>query len=292
MPPRKVFQPRPGIEPLVAEGPAHQALTVHLNALRDAEGPRPTADDTNLRGSMANNCERAVAFSILGVPETNGVETGTLVAFDVGRSYHEVIQAALVASFGAELEVVCSYKPKHDLSGHADAVYETTGGRVLVEIKSMKSYAYGLAVGGNKYDNYGPGPKPEHLMQAGLYADPLNCDWVHMIYVNKDNGEIAEWLLSAHEDLTHLPYRTTISQLAREELHRLTTINDMVLAGFLPARQVPGFGLVVGDPPESGSKTLPWNCRYCGWRDACASVPAEITPLQETPWHAPSSTTS
>lgn len=276
--------------PPLTGGPAWQALGVLMAAARAAEGDRATADGTRFRGSMALDCERKIALQALGVAPAVELGTEQLVTFDIGQSYHDRIQQALVDTFGAQTEVKCSYRDEGgDVSGHADAVYEHAGQKVIVEIKSMKAYAFGLAIDGNQWDNYGPGPKQEHLTQAALYglAPQIQADLVHMIYINKDSGEMAEWLLPMHGALVHLGGPpVTPAQLARRELVRFARIGESLDAGMMPARVIPGHGLV-SVPPAADTKVKPWNCRYCGWQPICAAQPAEAFPVAELvakPW--------
>ena len=281
--------PRPGITPMLNEGPAHDALALHLQRQREAEGNRPTADDTRFRGSMAGECARKIAFQIMEYPPQLDLETSTLVAFDIGQSYHEVIQAGMVEHLGAELEVVCTHKPRLSLSSHADAVYDETA----VEIKSMKAFAWSLAVEGNGYEHRGPGPKPEHLIQAGIsaMANDVHAKRVHMIYVCKDTGELAEWIIGMDEPLIHLggPPFPTVRELALAEMLRFAHIDEDMAAGNMPARDVPGYGLVDHRPPAAGSKDKPWNCRYCAYQPVCKSQPHGAFPIEEVKW--PTTTT-
>lgn len=273
-----------GHPPHVNGGPAYGALAVRMAAARAEEGPRPTADGTRLRGSMAGDCTRKVAFQALGVAPTIDIGTETLVTFAIGQSYHDEIQASLADTYGAQLEVMCSYKEQGlDMSGHADAVYERNGGVYAVEIKSMKQYAWDMACKGNPYDHYGPGPKREHIIQAGIYAlaPQIRAGYLHMIYVSKDTGNVAEWVLSVDEPLVHWGEPTTVKLEVAAELDRLSRVLVDLDAGLMSARDVPGFGVVQGAPPLAGTKDHPWNCRYCGWRDLCAAMPAGKFNLDE-----------
>jgi hypothetical protein len=281
--------PLPGIDPLICEGPAFEALGDHMQRLRAERGRLATADGTHLRGSTALNCARAIAFEAMQVEPAVPLSTEALVIFDVGHAYHDRIQAGLHERFGAQLEVVCSWWPEYDMSTHADAVYPLPSGNVAVEIKSAKAYAYDLVVKGNPYDHTGPGPKREHLIQAGLsgLSPGVDAKWVHMIYLNKDTGEMAEWLIGVHTPLVHLGGDCTVATLTHDELARQDAILRLVQAGTMPAREIPNFGLVRTRPPAASSKDKPWNCRYCAWQPHCAQQPAEAFPLEDTPWQLP-----
>jgi hypothetical protein len=273
-----------GIAPALATGPAYLALERRMRAARDEAGPKPTADGTPLRSSMAGDCTRKIAFQVLGVEPAIELSTETLITFDVGNSYHEVIQEALAAELGAQLEVVASHKTTYAVSGSADAVYDQP--KTVVEIKSMKAFAWDLAVNGNDYDYVGPGPKKEHITQAAMYAlaPEIDAQYLHMIYVNKDTGEIAEWVLGLHQPLFHLGGMDTAASLGKAELIRLKQVLLDLEGGTFPARDIPGFGVVRVRPPAADSKDKPWNCRYCGWQPICAKQQADEFPLSLTPW--------
>lgn len=249
---------------------------------REAAGEKPTADNTLLRGSDAYSCGRKIAFAALRIPRVVPYAPSTLKAFDAGEHVHAQLQAILVRDHDAQVEVPISYKGHGiDLSGHADAVYEESGYRRVVEIKSMKSYPYLRAAGGvDRGRHVTPeGPKMEHVLQAGIYASApqIQADSLHMIYVSKETSDIAEWLLPmkgepfgpAHED---------IADLVAEELERLKRIEDAVRHGQLPWRHIPGHG-IVKHPPAADSKDEPWNCRYCAWQPLCATLPPSPVPI-------------
>lgn len=251
-------------EPLLAA-----ALAEDLTDNRAIEGERPTADKTLLRGSDAFRCSRQIAFGALRIPRAIPLGTDTLMAFDAGRHHHTRLQGVLAQKFGAELEVPISYKAAGlDLSGHADAVYSRNGHKRVVEIKSMKRYPF------EKATVRGEGPKTGDLIQGGIYAlsPQLGADQVHVAYINKEDGALAEWLVDMEGEPVG-PEGEDLRVLVSAELERLAGIAADIGAGFLPWRRIPGHG-VVKHPPAPDSKDEPWNCRYCGWQPICAELPA------------------
>lgn len=256
---------------------------VHVEErLRSDATPRGLAAPTRLRCSDANACERKLAFSSLGIPKDIKYDAQDLLNFQSGDWYHQIVQEALVEGFDARCEVQIDWSPRVSLSGHCDAVYGGSGRfvgepKTAVEIKSMKGFGFDLAVGKRKSDD-GPGPKVDHLLQAGLYglAPAIEAERVHMIYINRDQNTIAEWLIGVDEPLRHLAGPTgapTIRELVDNELARLATVLQQIDDGTLPARLVPGYGLVQ-DPPQADSRVEPWNCRWCAWQPTCASLAA------------------
>lgn len=258
-------------EPLLAA-----ALADDLASNRAAQGEKPTADNTLLRGSDAYGCARRIAFGAMRIPKVVPYSASTMMAFDNGEHIHTRLQGILAKQFNAELEVPVSYKHHGlDLSGHADAFYETDTAKVVVEIKSMKSYPYLKAAGGiDRGRTVEPeGPKMEHVIQAGIYAasPQLQADTLHMIYIAKEDGAIAEWLLPMKGE-PFGPDGKDIADLVAAELGRLKGIEEQIRRGLLPWRHIPSFG-TVRNPPPADSKADPWNCRYCPWQPTCAALP-------------------
>lgn len=265
-------------EPLLAD-----ALADDLANNRAAQPDRPTADRTLLRGSDAYRCKRQIAFGALKVPRAVPFPTDTLMAFDAGQHHHTRLQGLLASKFGAELEVPISYKEQGiDVSGHADAAYLWKGKKRCCEIKSMKAYPFLKSAGGT--DKYGrtvepEGPKIDHILQCGLYgyAPQIQADELYLVYLNKEDGRLAEWIIPMAGEPVG-PDGEDVITLVKAELDRLSGIAADIGNGLLPWRDVPGFG-VVKDPPGPDSKDDPWNCRYCGWQPLCAMLPASKVPV-------------
>lgn len=276
-----------GLLPL-SDGPVAAALGTLLADERLAAGNRPTAMGTRLRGSMAGKCARAIGFEIVGHPADLEFEMSTLIAFDTGNGLHELLQRALVTHLAAEIEVACTWMPGFDMSVNIDAVYPVAGDPVIndpidwwktaVEIKSMQPFAFDLATGIRRRSEL-PGPKAEHLLQAGLgaLAPAISATKIHMIYCDKGAGRLAEWLIGIDDELPHLG-GTTVRKMVAAEVVRMRGILARIDAGELPRPVVPGFGLVE-DPPARDSKGQPWQCRYCHYQPTCASLGAEVVPL-------------
>jgi hypothetical protein len=256
------------------------ALAEHLINNRDARGDKPTADHTLLRGSDAYRCARQIAFGALKIPRAVPYTPDALMAFDAGEHHHTRLQGILASKFGAELEVPISYKDIGiDISGHADAVYDDMDlehTKVTVELKSMKAYPFVRAAGG--VDKYGhhvdpEGPKPEHVIQAGIYADApqIKAGRLHMVYINKEDGRVAEWLLDIGEQ--YGANGETVLELVHQELDRLTAIGKDIRAGLLPWRTVPGHGVVKDPDAAKGADGYFWGCSYCSWQPLCARLP-------------------
>jgi hypothetical protein len=253
-------------------------------------------DKRNFRGrvhfSDAGACARKIGFGSIGVPKTHYTSPEGLVAFEIGKMYHRLVQDTAAEWLSAKSEFPGDWRPMLSLTGYGDAVYQyalletdpRTGqaidpddkSLVLIEAKSMAGYGFRLAVGTSKSKEL-PGPKAEHLTQGGMaaLAPDIAAERIHVIYLDKDKNTSAEWLIHVDEPLPHLG-GTTVRRLVEDERERFVHILADLDRGDLPARDVPGFG-IVDNPPEYGERgAQPWNCAYCPWRDLCASLPTGV----------------
>lgn len=278
-----------GLPPL-DEPVAGAAIESRLEADRvkrtaEHEANRPD-DPARLAASDAGGCARKVALGRLRVPKDITYDAAALMTFRAGDFYHQITQEAMVQALDMRCEVDFDLRPKLSLWGKADGVYEVAlkpergprnVERRVVEIKSQSGYGFDLATGAKRSDD-GPGPKSDHLVQAGFAAvsPQIQADGVHIIYLNKDRGVCAEWIIGMDDPLPHLTPKDseeppTIRGLVNAEAKRLSLILHYLDQDIMPARLVPGYGLVDHDPPRPGEKgAKPWNCAYCPWQPSCA----------------------
>lgn len=261
--------------------------------LRAERSERALAGPTRFRCSDANGCARKIAYQSLGVPKDVQYSAESLVAFRAGDAYHQMAQEAAVRSVNARCELPVDWTPTASLSGHCDGVYRLAELKALLdadhpiladlrargakaadvvamEVKSMAGWGFRLATGTATKAAELPGPKLADLLQCGMYAlaPQVEARWLHMVYIDKDRNLTAEWIIGADEPLAHLGDRT-VRELVAEELERLNAIEATIVAGDLPARDVPGYGRVIV-PPERDSRDDPWQCRFCSWQPSCA----------------------
>ncbi len=123
-------------------------------------------------------CDRAVAYNLLGTRKKGSPEAGLRRIFDMGHAYHEILQEALPLAWpDIEVEI-----PLQDstlmFEGHADGFSKTE--ELVFEIKTI-SYR-----GFDKLTK----PKPEHIKQALLYARMAKAKTILFIYINKQSGEL------------------------------------------------------------------------------------------------------
>ena len=260
------------------EGIIASTVGAYLRLEQERNGDKPTATGTLLRGSESYNCARKIAFRAAGVPKAHEFTDQTLLAFKLGNTLHELLQDAMAALWSEfEAEAIVDLTPLgFDMSGHADGVYSIGSDKLVLEIKTKSSFGFKLA---KKADH----PDEGELVQAAMYALGLGAQAVHLVYLAKEGayrdgvkpGELLEWRYRLTDDFEGLG---TVEELATNELWRQQQIADQVSDFVIPERDIPGHGVVDSPPPWQG-KGQPWNCRYCDYRNHCAALPTEETPV-------------
>lgn len=261
-----------GLPPL-DEPLAGAAIEARLEAdrvTRSAEHEANRGDDpARLAASDAGGCARKVALGRLRVPKDITYDAAALMTFRAGDFYHQITQEAMVKALDMRCEVDFDLRPKLSLWGKADGVYADR----VVEIKSQSGYGFDKATGAKRSDE-GAGPKEDHLVQAGFAAvsPQIQAAAVHIVYINKDRGVVAEWVIGLDDPLPHVGEEATIRKLVNAEAKRLALILHYLDQDTMPARLVPGYGLVDHDPPMPGERgAKPWNCAYCSWQPSCST---------------------
>ena len=276
----------------------------HVRALREEEGPKPTALGTLQRVSDAGTCLRQRALAALGVPECEEIEESTLLAFLLGQAIHDGLQAALARSYpSARIEEKMDLRPYDvDLSGHADGIIDAEDAEdatVVLEFKSAGGYA------AKKAWQYGP--KVEWIAQAAMYAMSIDADAIHIVCVAKEKawatkvtpaiepGHMREWTLMMDEPVNEYePDGPTPREIAEVELGRFREVEADLALGMLPLPLIPDEAnqLVLEQfpgPYGEQSKTSSWQCRYCRHNSTCVdelgpkaqAVPVHLIPKEE-----------
>lgn len=226
-------------------------LVARAIAARPLQPAKPTAAGTAVRASAAGSCLRQMTWNVAAhLDPDQAVEQASSLAMDVGTALHTSIQEGLV-QLGYDVEVPVDWSPDYPVSGHADAVGSVDGTRQLVELKTTGALSYVRAA-----------PKPEHVLQAGIYAcsPQIQADQIVIAYIDRSRFAVVEHTLETDD--------------VRDDV--TTELCRMSLAAFLadvghprPPRVVArGMEPVVLDPTDRGD----WQCRFCAWRDRCVEV--------------------
>ena len=212
-----------------------RALIEELNAQ-----PRPPVAGAGFaRASSAGGCSRAIWYRAHGEPPTEETSLAGLLSMQIGTDLHRHLQAALLRLYpDAQCEVEWS---RDNVSGHADALYEDDDGQLTVaEFKTMNPRAW----------QYATQIKPEHLLQASIYAVALDAPMLHIVYVN--TGAVA-----GESPVREFKRPANFADGAAE-LMRLWDISlspELVVAEYDGRRIGPADGR--------------YPCTYCSWRTAC-----------------------
>lgn len=139
-----------------------------------------------------SRCERALAYELRGEKPVENVNPKLRRIFDIGHSYHEIIQLALQWALpNFHPEVRGKYKDLY-IEGSTDGVINGTP-REGIEIKTINNNGF------TKLTK----PKPEHEEQATIYGIMLDLEAIHYIYVNKDNGDIVVFKKPVDRNVWH-----------------------------------------------------------------------------------------
>lgn len=191
--------------------------------------------------SDAGKCSRAVFFKFKNVPKKE-MEAHILRLFDHGDSIHKLIMKPLLST--RDVHVVASevnIAPQEIISGRADAIISDGKQLYVLDIKSMNSFVFkNLAE-----------PKEENVSQLQLYLHYFKIPKGILLYVNKDNQQLKEFIVSYN--------KPQVEKL----LNTLTCLKKQIDSNIIPSR--------ISDYPSD------WQCRYCQFREICnMGAPGEM----------------
>jgi len=183
--------------------------------------------------SDAGKCGRSIFFKFKKAPRAE-MEPRVLRMFDHGDSIHQLIMKPMFSLRG--IHVVASeveIPAKELISGRADAIISDGKNLYVVDIKSMNSMIF------RNLEE----PKEENLGQLQLYLHFFKVPRGILLYVNKDNQELKEFLIN------YDPVR------AKSILSDLTQLKAKIDSNMIPSR-LPTW-------PED------WQCQYCQFKEIC-----------------------
>ena len=249
--------------------------------LQAKQVPKPTAAGTLMRCSDAGSCERARSFKAAEIPPSELFDTRTLIAFELGNSLHEVIQAAFSGQedFEFESEAIVTFEdPSISISGHTDGIITfPSGKKIILEIKTMSGY-------GAK-TTFSSGPKRSHVAQAGLYALGADAQGVLIVYVSKESvmrspikpGSIASWYYDMEDEVYA---DESLSDVVAAEIERFARPTRAVERGMIAEALIcDDDGYLNSMEPSGGygTRTKWWECGYCLYNSLCHELgPGEV----------------
>lgn len=190
----------------------------------------------------AGKCGRAVFFKFKNAPRRE-MDANILRLFDHGDHIHKMIMQPLLAT--RDIHVVASevnIPPQELISGRADAIISDGKDLYVLDIKSINSMVFKNL----------QAPKEENIDQLQLYLHYFKIPRGILLYVNKDNQELKEFL--AEYDKAR----------ALKLLNELAELKKKIDGNVIPDR-LPGY-------PQN------WQCVYCPFSQVCdVTGPGEVS---------------
>jgi len=181
----------------------------------------------------AGKCGRAVFFKFKNAPREE-MEARVLRMFEHGDYIHQLIMKAL---FGIrKVHVVASeidMPPQEMISGRADAIVSFDNDLYVIDIKSMNSMIFRSLTA----------PKEENVYQIQLYLHYFNIKKGILLYIDKDQQNIKEFLIEYDP------------QLCQNLISGFKKLREKIDSDIVPA--------ALPDYPNN------WQCNYCQFRTIC-----------------------
>lgn len=181
----------------------------------------------------AGKCPKAVFFKFKNVPRKE-IEPNILRLFDHGDHIHQLIMKPLLSI--REIHVVASevnIPPQDLISGRADAIISSGKEMFVVDIKSMNSMIFRSL----------EQAKEENIDQIQLYLHYFKIPKGILLYVNKDNQELKEFIINYDKNR------------ASSLINDLNNLKNKIDKDIIPDR--------IPDYPKN------WQCRYCQFKNIC-----------------------
>lgn len=193
-------------------------------------------EQTHFYITDAGKCPRSVFFKFKNAPRKE-MEPRVLRMFDHGDHIHQLIMKPLLST--RDIHVVASevvIPPLELISGRADAVLSDGKELYVLDIKSMNSMIFRNL----------EAPKEENICQIQLYLHFFNIKKGILLYVNKDNQDLKEFVVEYNP------------KLVKGLLSSLETVKAKIEKNRIPDR-IPTWP---GD----------WQCQYCQFKEICSAT--------------------
>jgi len=179
----------------------------------------------------AGKCPRSIFFKFKNAPREK-MDARILRIYEKGEYLHRNIFNILYRlKLGITTEV--QIPAQEIISGRADAILSLNNENYVLDIKSMNSMVF---------RNLSE-PKEENVYQLQLYLHYFNIKKGILLYVNKDNQELKEFVLDYN------PLR------AENLIENLKQLKVKIDSDIVPSR-IPTY------PSD-------WQCQYCAFKEIC-----------------------
>lgn len=182
----------------------------------------------------AGKCGRSIFFKFKNAPRKK-LDPRLLRLYERGEYLHRNIISILIR-MGILVASEVNIPNQEMIGGRADAIISLNNELHLVDIKSMNSMVF---------RNLSQ-PKEENVAQIQLYLHYFNIKKGILLYIDKDQQEIKEFVIN---------YDKNLVQSLLKDFEQLKVKVD---SNIVPDR--------IQDYPQN------WQCQYCQFKDVCATV--------------------
>lgn len=187
--------------------------------------------------SDVGKCPRAVFFKFKNAPREK-MDARILRIFERGETMHRNIINTLFR-LGIVVAAEVTIPNQEIISGRADVIICLNNELYVLDIKSINSMIFRNLTE----------PKQENFQQVQLYLHYFNIKKGILLYVDKDQQEIKEFIFDYD------------SKLVESLLSDFQSLKTKIDSNVIPVR--------LSDWPQN------WQCQYCQFKDICSTAGAE-----------------
>ncbi|MEK7658745.1 MAG: PD-(D/E)XK nuclease family protein [Patescibacteria group bacterium] len=207
------------------------------------EEQQKNKEQTKFYITDAGKCPRAVFFKFKNAPR-EPMDARILRIFEHGEHIHRNIFNVLYRlRIGVTTEI--SIPSQEIISGRADAILCINNENYVLDIKSMNSMIF---------RNLNQ-PKEENIYQIQLYLHYFNIKKGILLYIDKDQQNIKEFVVDYD------------AELVKSLLDKFYSLKTKVEENIVPER--------MQDYPKN------WQCQYCQFKDICKTANGQEMKWQE-----------
>src|SRR6056297_609162 len=183
--------------------------------------------------SDAGKCPRKIYFKFKDYPKEKP-DGRAMRIFDYG-DYTHLRLSSVLTSMGIVRGLEVDIPPQEDVGGRADAIVSVDNELYVVDFKTISHFSF------SKLNE----PKSDHVKQVELYMHYFDIDKGVLLYEDKNNQAIKEFVLKYDEDIV------------QEVLDKFERLKD-----YIEKEEVPPIPEDIED----------WRCKYCDFQNACKKV--------------------
>ena len=163
----------------------------------------------------------------------------------MGKAIHDWLSGIILSNPNGRIstENVADFRPKYNVIGRVDFLSDNSVG----ELKTTKQWAF----------KYLDSPQENHVLQASIYAEFFQRRYIEIVYLARDTGNFKTF------------FWPKLSGIDTEIL-RISEISLL----HNPPGKIDWKGEKL-EPWTMGSDKLPWQCKYCPFKQQCYDLDAK-----------------